>query len=66
MYIIKVQIHTSTRVYNYSHSNRSIKRLQEYIELLLESINDDTIIVNYNIFKQVNKKITNKIKTLSE
>lgn len=56
MYIIKVQIHTSTRVYNYSHSNKSIKKLQKYIELLLESINDDTIIVNHNIFKQVKKK----------
>lgn len=56
MYIIKVQIHTSTRVYDYSHSNRSIKRLQKYIELLLESINDDTIIVNHSIFKQINKK----------
>lgn len=56
MYIIKVQIYTSTRIYNYSHSNRSRKRLQKYIELLLESINDDTIIVNHNIFKQVSKK----------
>lgn len=56
MYIIKVQIHTSTRVYNYSHSNRSIKRLQRYIELLMESINDDTVIVNHNIFKQISKK----------
>ena len=56
MYIIKVQIHASTRVYDYSHSNRNMKRLQKYIELLLESINDDTIIVNYSIFKQVKKK----------
>ena len=56
MYTIKVQIHTSTRVYNYSHSNRSMKKLQKYIELLLESINDDTIIVNHNIFKQISKK----------
>ena len=56
MYTIKVQIHTSTRTYNYLHSNRSMKRLQKYIELLLESINDDTIIVNHNIFKQISKK----------
>ena len=56
MYIIKVQIHTSTRVYNYSHSNRSMKRLQRYIELLMESINDNTVIVNHSIFKQVKKK----------
>ena len=56
MYIIKVQVHTSIRVYNYSHSNRNIKRLQRYIELLMESINDDTVIVNHSIFKQVKKK----------
>ena len=56
MYIIKVQIHTSTRIYNYSHSDRSMKKLQKYIKLLLESINDDTIIVNHNIFKQISKK----------
>ena len=56
MYTIKVQIHTSTKVYDYSHSNRSMKKLQKYIELLIESINDDTIIVNHNIFKQISKK----------
>ena len=60
MYIIKVQIYTSTRVYNYSHSNRSRKRLQKYIELLLESINDNTIIVNHNIFKQIKNNKSNE------
>lgn len=56
MYTIKVQIYTSTRIYNYLHSNRSMKKLQRYIELLVESINDDTVIVNHSIFKQINKK----------
>lgn len=56
MYIINVSIHTSKRVYEYSHSNRSIARLKRYIDLLTESINDDTVIITHTIFKQVNKK----------
>lgn len=56
MYVIKVQIHTSIKVYNYTHSNRSMRRLQQYIKLLNESINDDTVIINHYIFKQVKPK----------
>ena len=58
MYIVKVEIHTSIAVHNYSHEYRSKTRIARYLKCLEESINDPNVILKSYIFEKVknNKK----------